>query len=459
MKQIKVKKQSKSVTMPSAEERESMAAAKRGNKVVAILPDGKAPVESGQEAEASAIQNDGLRANDIAPQADVTPDKEVKIADELWLSPDSSAWNQGIDNTHNDQTLQNNVLTRFEYVPSQLTLPSGKKSKYQILTCSDNGIEVGRPFNPSTYTLLNNADFLGVGEQIANGLDKLGVKCKLVSSGTLMERDRQFYCFKLDGHEELKIDDKRTVRMFMNCLNSIPSSAGCTVTFANNGFVVCCRNTFAKALRKADDTEFHASLKHSKGLKPMLKDIPLMVESFISGNAKLLTQLKAFTSFPVTLDDAGLVFSAFIGKDKSRLPVTAKDIAELTVDKFLLLAGMNDKAELTTRSANMVERLKTLFTRGDGNKGESALDVFQAVTQYYTHESAGDSDDKLKQVQSSEIGSGAIAKADFFDMLIAATQSRSRWQGVAKIGQSILVAWDKTRQGREASKAASKAKG
>lgn len=391
------------------------------------------------EATPENVQADMQRATGTAPEQDNR--KSETIPDYVRLSRDSSAWNALSVGEGEVQTLQDNALTAYNVLPVALTLPNGRKSKYQTLICSDNQLEVGRAFNPKTYTLLDNPTFLGVIGEIMGAMEKLGLKVEIASSGTLMERERQFISIRILNAEDLKIDDKRVIKNFLNCLNSIPSNAGCTVTFANNCFVVCCRNTFAHALRKTDDTPFHAAIKHTKGLRPMLKDVPIMVESYMSGNQKLLKQLKAFVSVGVDTTLAEQVFAAFIAREgKNRLPNSPKDIAKLTPEKFMELAGFA-KSDLSTRSANIVERLQYMFSKGDGNKGESALDLFQAVTQYYTHESAGDSDNAMKQVQSSEIGSGSIAKADFYDTLVAMTQDTKRWQGVAKLGETILVAY------------------
>jgi hypothetical protein len=290
------------------------------------------------------------------------------------------------------------------------------------LRCTDNGNLVGKPFAGS-YSLLNNDSFIGVIETLVTVCEKLGLKPIIATTGTLMERERNFISIQLADNGTFKIGD-REFQAFLNCLNSIPSNSGCTVTFANNTFCVCCRNTFAHALQCTDGTKFHAAIKHTKGMKTALADIPVLVESYLTGNQKLFATLGAFSVFPVTIADAENYFAAFIGRDSK---------GELT-----------DKSKLSTRSANIVEALKGLFVRGKGNKGETALDLFSAVTEYYTHFSAGDSDNKLKQYTSSEAGDGYVSKGEFYSWLVKHVQQSGQFQAIAKVGDTLLVNYRKS---------------
>lgn len=78
-----------------------------------------------------------------------------------------------------------------------------------------------------------------------------------------------------------------------------------------------------------------------------------------------------------------------------------------------------DNLGKTSRTANRVNRLVQLFRGGQGNTGENAADFFSAITDYYTHESAGSVDSAesreaftTKQWISSEYGAASRIKAD-----------------------------------------------
>ncbi len=72
-----------------------------------------------------------------------------------------------------------------------------------------------------------------------------------------------------------------------------------------------------------------------------------------------------------------------------------------------------------------------LFATGKGNHGKDWSDVFQAVTDYYTHESAGTKATAQEQEESSEYKTGATKKARAYailqnDAAIAATVAKGR---------------------------------
>ena len=75
--------------------------------------------------------------------------------------------------------------------------------------------------------------------------------------------------------------------------------------------------------------------------------------------------------------------------------------------------------ELTvaTRTRNNIDRMVTLFGHGAGNKGETLADVFNAATDYYSHDSSGGDNNRMKQYVSSEFGSGQRMKETFFNVL------------------------------------------
>jgi hypothetical protein len=90
---------------------------------------------------------------------------------------------------------------------------------------------------------------------------------------------------------------------------------------------------------------------------------------------------------------------------------------------------------LSTRAENTASRLLELHKNGLGNRGENLADSFQAVTEFYTHESSG-GDNRLKQVVSSEFGSGAVMKGDFWNMV----RNPEKREATIERGEKLLVA-------------------
>ena len=83
---------------------------------------------------------------------------------------------------------------------------------------------------------------------------------------------------------------------------------------------------------------------------------------------------------------------------------------------------------MSSRTFNTVTRLAELFQRGAGNNGETLLDAFSAVTDFYSHESSGGADQpgfRVKQALSSEFGSASRKKQDFFSNLFTVDKSKT----------------------------------
>ena len=388
------------------------------------------------EASNATIQTDTDRVNTILtgvpsnnPAANVAFVSTGDIPDELTATKESLAWNL---HGHEVESItfkvgdENNVLRRFDYIETPLQTSKGKPTGYCIAECSDNGLPVGRPYAKTYGTVFNNA-FLAIGEAFGNKLDAMGVKWSIVTTGTVMTRERQFYTLKIEQADTLKLGN-REFKQFLSFLNSIASTAGCTLTVTNTSFCVCCRNTFAHALHGADGSPFYFGGKHTSKLAGYVKDLPQVFDNFMHGNEVMFGHFKQFNEFGLPMAQVESLFAAFVTRDDAK-------------------GTPDDKGELSTRSANIAERLKVLF--GDakqGNDGQTALDVFSAVTDYYSHESAGESDDKTKQFESSEFGSGARAKRTMFSWLCQAMQGgeqASKFSAILKLGDKLWIDYRK----------------
>ena len=337
------------------------------------------------------------------------------------LTCTGKTWNAGFAEVHpvidiNDPATS--IPARFEYVEEKFP-----GSQWSILHCSDNGQEVGVPFKAKSYTVMNMAKLRKFIETLQAGIEKLGLKVIIETTGTINDRARQFVSFRIDGLDKFTVDG-REIHSFLNVLNSIDKS--CHVTFANQTFTVCCQNTFAMA-KDGQGAPLYGKVKHTAGMDLKLAEVPLIVESFITGNKAIFAKLNEWTAIGMTATQAECLFAAWLGD-----------------------------AGLSTRSANMIDRLKELFAHGKGNKGETAFDAFNAATEYYTHESAGKSDDIAKQWQSSEQGDGARSKTEFFDYLGKALVTSEIFAGVCKCGDAILVAYRKATIDKATAKATKK---
>jgi hypothetical protein len=93
----------------------------------------------------------------------------------------------------------------------------------------------------------------------------------------------------------------------------------------------------------------------------------------------------------------------------------------------------DEATSVSTLTRNRVGELVQLFKRGKGNRGENMVDVFQATTDYYTHSHTRG--DLQKQFESSEYGSGVVAKRQMFDILT----DESKLEKTIKRGERLMA--------------------
>lgn len=294
-------------------------------------------------------------------------------------------------------------------------------SSFGILRCSDTAHEVGTPLRLSengqakSYYIFNNARLRKFLETLCAGIEKLGVKAVIKTAGTLKDRAWQFTSIELQGLDVLNAGG-REIRSFLSLLKSFDKSI--QFTLVNSTITVCCKNTF-KMVHDDTGAPLYAKVKMTKNAELRIDEVPNIVEAFVSGNNALLAKLKQWHDIGINTTQAEQIFSAWLA---------------------------NPAEPLSVRMFNIIQRLKELHLKGKGNKGETALDAFNAVTEYYTHESAGETDNANKQWEASEIGGGAEAKEMFFDYLTKSLLDGDTLTGVCKIGDSILVAYNQARK-------------
>lgn len=104
-----------------------------------------------------------------------------------------------------------------------------------------------------------------------------------------------------------------------------------------------------------------------------------------------------------------------------------------------LIAGF--LGSVSTNAENTRESIVSLFGRGIENKGESLYDLFNGVTEYYTHHSVGEKvkDREAKMLISSNFGSGGKKKSDFFNSLrIGGELSNEAIDSLANKGERLI---------------------
>jgi hypothetical protein len=291
-------------------------------------------------------------------------------------------------------TLADNWLRQWEILPVRLD-KRGQPSKWTILECSDvPELEIGQPYNPDTFHPVNNADFLRlVGDSIG------GTGHEIVSVGSVRNRGRVFVSIRLNGMDKFKAAG-REFSAFLNFGNGhdkssvlwVNTSNTCTVcdnTFSANLFSV--EDKSAKQTGPADDVKMR--LRHTKNAEMRFPALATLIDKAVGVQAEFALELDRIAKVEIAPVVAQDIFAGFIGRNVSK--------ADL------------DKG-LSSRARNTVTRLSGLFADAkQGNSGRNLADAFNAVTDYYTHESSG-GEDKGRQFLSSEYGAGQVAKSEFW---------------------------------------------
>ena len=290
------------------------------------------------------------------------------------------AWH-GLTQIIENLSLKNNWLRQWDVTPRKMTLIDGTETPYSMLVASDNpSIQIGVPFADS-YTPITNAMFLDVlGESIL-GIDGLN----LDSVGSVCGRGKIFASFKIaEGNRTI---GNRTFETYLNFGSSHDKSA--PFWFNTSNICTVCANTFGMNLTAEKSKDGLAGkVRHTKNAAIGLGNVAGIIEKAMGAQAEFNAIFSALDSMPASEEVANRAFAGFIGKGE----------------------------EMSTRSANQVDRLTALFNTGKGNRGETMADVFSAVTDFYSHESSG-GDDRMKQFVSSEFGAGAEKKSEFFSLL------------------------------------------
>ena len=322
------------------------------------------------------------------------------------------AWH-GLTQIVPDLTLDNNWLREWNLVPVAME-KRGKASKWTILETSDLGeaVEIGQPYNPATFQPVDNAAFL---DMIKDSIS--GTPHKVVAVGSLRNRGRVFVAIELAGMEKFKAAG-RDFGAYLNFGNGHDKSSVLWVNTSNT--CVVCDNTFTCNLlsvenkaTKVDDGTLKISQRHTKNVKLRLPEIAKLVDKAIGVQAEFKLEMDKLAEIAITSEGANQLFAGFVGRN---ITVPAR------------------KDGLSTRSLNTVAKLGELFLSGKGNRGENLSDAFSATTDFYSHYSSG-GENKMRQIISSDYGSGNASKQEFWGIVT----SGDRIASTRALGEELLA--------------------
>jgi hypothetical protein len=273
---------------------------------------------------------------------------------------------------------------------------------FHAIVSTDDGLPIGDAIGKG-YMLYDNARMFDmVSDAIA------GTAHKVVSVGTVNSRAKCFCSVQLDGGKTVQAAGRETETV----LNILWGHGGKFGILARSGMtVVVCQNTFAMALARRG--EFELRLKHTGNSEAKLENMSKAIDAHYGVVAEFQKAMDSFADTSCPKDRAERIFAGFL-------------VREETPEK------------VSTRTQNQMERLNTLFVKGKGNRGDNMADVFNAVTDYYTHESSG-GDNVWRQVESGEYGQGFDRKTEMFRLISGETVPKlGTMADVTRRGEKVL---------------------
>lgn len=272
-------------------------------------------------------------------------------------------------------TKEEEIFNKKKEIIGYRTVPA---SDYFTIVSLDDGLPIGGPVM-SGYELISNGQMFDMIEEALAGTSH-----EIVSIGSIGNREKVF--------ASIKLNDKIVAagRETQDVLNILWGHGGKFGVTARSSFtVVVCQNTFNASL--SEKADFRLNVKHTAGSVAKIQNMAKAIDAHFGVAAEFKAAMDSLAAQTVTEASAKEIFAGFI-------------VRETEIE------------EVSTRSQNQVNRLSELFKSGKGNRGQNFADVFNAITDYYSHESSG-GDDKFKQFESSEFGAGNRAKTEAFDLL------------------------------------------
>ena len=231
------------------------------------------------------------------------------------------------------------------------------------------------------YAVIQNMDIV---DQSINALVPHGLK--LSSAGSLKGRKLIYLTFDNNGLEDIGGEKFKT---FFNVYSSHDGSQKLMMRDSNERIV--CANTWKAS--KESLGNFALSVRHTTNAQIKLEGWAQAVNQIVESRKVWASEYVKIKNQKAKLEEARFFFAGFLGGTDSK------------------------------KSANRLDTLVASFQRGKGNNGQSRGDIFNAITEAYTHNSfstkagKGDRAALEKGWFASEFGNYADKKAQAFDII------------------------------------------
>ena len=280
--------------------------------------------------------------------------------------------------------------------------------KLIIADCRSLPIHEGREKHPADFVYLGKPTDGYAPLSIGRALDiliaaflSLGVDLKIVTAGTLGKLTRFYITCDLSHIASIKTPDGHQI---LPNLSFLSSHDGSLLWHVLDSLIrIVCNNTLQATLRGMSG--FRCAGKHSANGLASLDNLGAMLELYINGCEQFSNDLETLANRSVDLESsreivAGYFFTDAI-KTGNRIP---------------------DGVKLTPQAARTTEGIVMLARHGNGNLGETQMDILNGATDYWSNgEGTGSASVGLrKRVSMSQFGAASQHKTAFTNYLLDA---------------------------------------
>lgn len=269
-------------------------------------------------------------------------------------SSEAPSWHE-LENVTENLTTQNCALRKMDIQRGQVTVNVNGENYDAplVVPCiphplGTGGLHfLGRPYHPESYKLFDSREFLDFAGECfkAAGMDDSLSFVTTLYDGSRMTLSRRL------PEADFKDAKGHQINSYINLLNSVDGS---WPVFANISEIrTVCYNTATANLMVGG-----GSCKHTPdALSQFVARFPDILAEALTAHKGSANEYLMMADIPFTFTQAQSFFASLVGTSK-----------------------------LSTRAFNVVnESLMPLFLKGRGCYGQSAADAYNAVTEYYTH--------------------------------------------------------------------------
>jgi hypothetical protein len=236
----------------------------------------------------------------------------------------------------------------------------------------------------SGYQVITNAQ---VWDMVEETIKDMGAT--ITSVGTL-ERGKKFFLSVSMGDSDMIIN-KDQYKFFLNIVTSHDGSIN--LFLYDSSLRIVCMNTLRWSMNDRNIGDLQLRISHKKNAGLAIKNLPDVVNSVLKGRIEFKEVMEYLATCKVDQNDAIAMCAGYFADPKEQ--------------------------KLSTQGFNATSEIINLFYTGIECHGETAYDLVNAATEYWTSgKGTGSKDSTLEsRTYRSAIGSASDHKSDFVNML------------------------------------------